>query len=502
MRWRTFESSILKNNLIKKLASETAVYGITHTLGRLVNFLLVPIYTGVFLPEEYGVVSVYYSVVAFAMVLLMYGMETAFFNFSRSDKPEKVFATAQISLLVTSVIFIFLGLTFQRSIAGFLETPEHPIYVQMFVFVLAFDTLSNIPLAWLRFQKKPMRFGAIRLTNIGVNIGLNLFFLLFIPWYIEQGHTVSFYNEDFGIGYIFLSGLISSMVMCIMLLPQWKLLREGFDGELWKRMWKYGKPLIIIGLAGIVNETLDRVLLVKLLPEDTANFQIGVYSAFYKLSMLITIFVQSFRFAAEPFFFEQAQGEKPQKIYAKVMHYFVLGVTFIFLGTLVFLKDLAPMLIRKEEFYDHPHVYYITPILLLANLFLGIMYNLNIWYKLNDKMIIGSYIAIGGGLGTIILNIILIPFIGILGSAIATLLVYGGMMVASYTLGQKHYPVPYNLKIIIFYIILAFVLYGLYSWLTAINEAGSVLWAVVSLLLYLAVAYVIERPTKNRKFAE
>ena len=234
---------------------------------------------------------------------------------------------------------------------------------------------------------------------------------------------------------------------------------------------------------------------------DNADFEVGVYSAFYKLSMLMTIFVQSFRFAAEPFFFEQSKGEDPKATYAKVMHYFVLVLSFIFLGTMVFLRQIAPIIIRREEYFNHPYAWYITPVLLMANLFLGIMYNLNIWYKLNDKMRIGMYIAAGGGLATIVLNLALIPVIGIMGSAITTLVVYFGMAVASYRLGQQHYRVPYNLKIIIFYIVLSQACYWFYALLAKGFPEVQFLWSVLALGLFVMMAYFIERPTKNRKFA-
>ena len=492
---------MLKNRLLSKLAGETAVYGITHTLGRLINFLLVPLYIKLFTPDDYGVLSTYYAVVGFAIVVLMYGMETAFFNFSREEKPEKVFATGQISLLVTTGILMLLGLTCQQGIANFLEHPDQTHYVRIFVFILALDALSNLPLAWLRFKKKPLKFGLIRITNILVNIGFNLFFLLLVPYLIKKGYHFSFFNPEFGIGYIFLSNLFASIVMFIMLLPYWKNLSEGFDGRLWRKMWKYGKPLVIIGLAGIVNETIDRILLLKMLPESVADFEIGVYSAFYKLAMFMTIFVQSFRFAAEPFFFEQSKGEDPKTVYARVMHYFVIALCLIFLVTLVFLKQIGPLIITREVYFDHPQAMMLTPILLLANLFLGVMYNLNIWYKLNNKMNIGMWISIGGALGTIVLNVTLIPLIGILGSAIATLVVYFGMAVASYALGQKHYAVPYNLKMILFYIILCQALYWLYAVLIKVFSDYSLLWSVITLAAFIAIVYMIERPTKNRKFA-
>lgn len=491
----------MKNKILQKLAGETAIYGISHTLGRLINFLLVPLYIKLFTPDDYGVLSTYYAVVGFAIVVLMYGMETAFFNFSREEKPEKVFATAQISLLVTTGVLMLLGLTCQQGIANFLEHPDQTAYVRIFVFILALDALSNLPLAWLRFKKMPIRFGVIRITNILVNIGFNLLFLLLIPWLIKKGYSVPFFNPDFGIGYIFLSNLLASIVMFLMLLPYWKNISEGFDPQLWRRMWRYGRPLVIIGLAGIVNEMIDRLLLLKMLPELIADFEIGVYSAFYKLAMFMTIFVQSFRFAAEPFFFEQSKGQDPKLIYAKVMHYFVIALCLIFLLTLLFLKQIGPLIITREVYFRHPQAMLLTPVLLLANLFLGVMYNLNIWYKLNNKMHIGMWISIGGALGTILLNVTLIPIIGILGSAITTLIVYFGMAVASYVLGQKHYAIPYNLKMILFYIIYCQVLYWLYAFLNNIAGDYSLLWSALTLSGFVAVVYYIERPTKNRKFA-
>ncbi len=491
----------MSNSIVRKLAGETAVYGITHTLGRLINFLLVPFYIKLFTVAEYGVVNTYYSVAGFAMVVLMYGMETAFFNFSREEKPEKVFSTGQRSLLVTTLFIVLIGLLFQQQVANFLEHPEQTVFVRIFIFIVAFEALSNLPLAWLRLNKRPMRFGAVRIINILVNVGCNLLFLLVFPWLESKGYSIPMYNPNFGIGYIFVSNLLASIVMFLLLLPEWKGITEGFDKELWNKMWKYGRPLVIIGLAGIVNEMIDRILLLKLLPRSIADYEIGVYSAFYKLSMFMTIFVQSFRFAAEPFFFEQSKGEEPKKIYAKVMHYFVIALSGIFLTTLVFLNQIGPLLITKKEYWEHPSALYLTPILLMANLFLGVMYNLNIWYKLNDKMYLGMRISIAGALGTILLNVVLIPLIGIVGSALATLLVYFSMAVGSYLLGQKHYRVPYNLRIIIFYLVLSVVLYFIFMIVSRYLDSYELLLGIFTLLIFGAIVYYIERPTKNRKFA-
>lgn len=483
---------------LKKLVSETAIYGVTHTVGRLLNFLLVPIYTSLFAPEEYGVVNVLYSVVAFAIVLLLYGMETAFFNYARKKDPLKVFSTAQISVTTSSLVFIVLGYTYAQNIANFLEYPEHVELVRIFIFILAFDAMSALPLALLRQQNRPLRFGWIRLSNIGLNIGFNLFFLLLIPYLIKQGYTYSWFDPDFGIGYIVLSNLIASVAMFILLIPQWKHVRTGFDGALWKEMIRYSYPLIFVGLAGIVNETLDRVLLRKLLPESTAEFDVGVYSAFYKLSIIMTLFVQAFRFGAEPFFFRKSDDGNARETYAKIMHYFVILTAFIFLMTSVFVELIAPFLVLRPEYYTHSDGLRIVPILLLANLFLGILFNLNFWYKLSHKTHIGMWVSIGGAAVTILLNYLLIPRIGIMASAITTLIVYVTMSVASFSLGRKYYPIPYRLKPIFFYIILSVMLVLGTRYLShTIEQIHSFVFGAIAVVVFIGAFLYMERPLKK-----
>jgi O-antigen/teichoic acid export membrane protein len=481
-------------NPLKKFISDTAIYGVTHTVGRLLNFLLVPLYTHLFLPEEYGVISVLYSVVGFANVILLYGMETAFFNFTRSDRPEQVFSTGLRSVLLTTILFGFIGWLGSRGIANFLEYPDRTDLIQMFVIVLALDALSALPLAWLRHEGRPLRFGAIRLSNIAINIGSNLFFLMLVPYLIKKGFHFSWYDPNYGIGYIVVSNLLASAVMFVLLLPQWKLIRFGWNSALWKRMIIYAYPLIFVGLAGIVNETLDRVLLKKLLANDIADFDVGVYSAFYKLSIVLTVFIQAFRFGAEPFFFQKAEQKNSKEVYAKIMRYFVLMVSVIFLVTSVFAPNLAPIIVRRPEYFNHPHALHIVPILLLANLFLGILFNLNFWYKLSNKTFLGMWISIGGAILTIVLNMSLIPYWGILGSAFATLAAYGSMAFCSYLLGRKHYPIPYPMKVILTYISASVVFVVLVELL---DDPYRIYGAVSVVLAFGLLALGIERPFKK-----
>ncbi|MBI1307871.1 MAG: oligosaccharide flippase family protein [Bacteroidetes bacterium] len=483
-------------NPLSKLASDTAIYGITHTLGRVLNVLLVPLYTYIFSESENGNYSVYYSVVGFAIVILMYGMETAFFNFARKNDPEKTISTAMTSVLVSTVIFLFIGWMCRQPIANFLEYPDQASYVAIFVFILAFDALATLPLAWLRYKNHPIKFGLIRLLNVITYIFFNLLFLVAYPRLAESGYHPWFYSPDFGIGYIFVSQLLASIFTFLAVSPMYRLIQNGFDKELWKQMMIYARPLIWVGLAGIVNETLDRVLLKKLLTGPNDDAEIGVYANFYKLSIMMTLVVQSFRYAADPFFFDNADKQDSKKTYARVMHYFVLALSFIFLVTSVFDEELGRILIRREIYFEHPQWRYLVPVLLLANLFLGISYNLNIWYKVTDNTRIGRKISIIGAVITLVLNFILIPVIGILGSAITTLICYFTMAFLSYRLGQKYYPVPYNLRIILFYIILSLLLFGgvqIIRVLWGINTVPSVL----AILSFAGIAWYLERPVKN-----
>lgn len=469
-------------------------------MGRVLNFLLLPLYTSemVFSPEEYSVVGVLYSVVGFAIVLLTYGLETAFFNFAREQKSEKVLGTGLFSILSTSALFVIAGLLFSGHVADFLEYPGRGNLIQFLVFILALDALSALPLAYLRQQNRPVRFATVRLTNIGVNTGLNVLFYLLFPYLNSRGYVVPFYDPDMGVAYVFISNLVASAVTFLMLLPQFRLISFNADPALLRKMIRYGAPLVIVGLAGVVNETLDRILLKKLLPSATADFDIGVYSAFYKLSIVITIFIQAFRYGAEPFFFEQSKSADPKPVYAKVMKYFVLVSGFIMLATIVFVKQIAPFVITGSRYYEHAHALTIVPYLLLANVFLGIIFNLNIWYKLQDKNRIGAYISIGGAVLTIVLNVILIPAIGILGSAITTLAVYFAMALGSYYMGRRYYPVPYNLRSIGFYLLTAVgfsvVHLRVAAWLP---EIWSVAIGALFLVTYAGLAWAIERPDKK-----
>ena len=450
-------------SLLKKLVGQTAIYGLSSIVGRLLNFLLVPLYTGIFTPGEYGVFSELMAVVAFAMVVLTYGFETAFFHYTNKEEDsEKVLSTGFISLLITSLLFLILTAFYSQSIANLLHVPEYPNFINWLVWILVLDVLTTLPFAKLRVDHRAWRFASIRLVNIAVNIGLNLFFYLLCPYLLKQGIALNFiesiYDPAMGIGYIFISNLIASATMFLLLTPEIFKLKISFDFAVWKKMGKYGFPLLIGGLAYVTNEMADRLLLEYLLPADIATTQVGIYSACYKIAIFMTLFIQAFRYGAEPFFFAQAKKTDAKEQYATVMRYFIACTAFIFLSINVFI-DIIKHFIQDEAYHAGLDV---VPILLLANLFLGMYYNLSVWYKVSEKTRFGAYLSVAGALITIVLNILLIPAMSYMGSAWATLICYASMCVMSYLFSRRHYPISYNWKYISFYMISALSLF--YIW--------------------------------------
>jgi O-antigen/teichoic acid export membrane protein len=415
-------------NPLKKLLSQTAIYGLSSVIGRLLNYLLVPLYTRYFLPAEYGVVTEIYAYVAFLVIVLTYGLETAFFRFSKKDNDVRVvYSTALISVIVSSIIFVVLMFISSSEIANWMGYAEHTEYIEWFAIIIALDAVSSISFARLREQDKAIRFALIRLINIFVNIGFNLYFIA---------------HKELGIEYIFISNLIASIITILLLFPEMFASVWRFDKVLWKKMMIYALPLLIAGLAGMTNETIDRILLKHLLPNtEIAASELGLYGAFYKLSIIMTLFIQTFRFAAEPFFFAQEKEENNRKIYADVMKYFTIIMAIIFLGVTIF-YDIVKGFLGSE--YHDERGFLVVSILLLANLFLGIYYNLSIWYKLTEKTKYGAYFSVFGAIITLALNFILIPVIGFVGSAWATLACYFSMTGASYFIGRRHFSIPYQ----------------------------------------------------------
>ncbi len=490
---------------LKKLAGQTAIYGLSSILGRLLNYLLVPLYTRVFDPGEYGVVTQLFALVAFFNIVFTYGLETAYFRFFQTEKGNlRVFATGLISIIASSLSLGILIVIFSGPIAGWLRVdgnndPNLSLYIAMFAGILAFDAITAIPFAKLRQENRAKRFAFLRLVNICVNILLNLFFLILCPKILATGGDHPFidlvYNPSFGIGYIFVSLLISSLVTLLMLIPDIFSVQLHFDKALWKKMLIYSFPLAIAGFAGMINETFDRILLPILIQDkSTAMAQLGIYGACYKLSILMTLFIQTFRYAAEPFFFNQSEKEQSREVYATVMHWFVIVCSFIFLAVMMYI-DIVKILIGPE-FREGIAV---VPILLIANLFLGVFFNLSIWYKLTGKTQWGAWLAIFGAVITLIFNFLLIPIMGYMGAAWATLICYASMMLASYYGNQKYFRVPYRIAPLVGYVFWAILLYFISELIRpyVIDNLWSILLINTLLtLVFLATAFFFER----RKF--
>lgn len=489
---------------IKRLASQTAVYGVPTILGRFLQYLLVILLTRTFSKAEYGTISVFYSYASFLMVVLTYGMETAFFRFSEKEEDkDSVFSTGMISLLLTSGSFVFLASIFSGSIAGWIDYPGQAKYVVWFAWILGLDALVAIPFARLRSQNKATRFATLRMINIFINIGLTLFFILFCPYAWEhypslQGALGLVYRPDWGIEYVFIANLAASLITLALLLPMIISMKWKMHHELWKRMLLYAFPLLFAGLAGMVNETFDRLMLRYLLPfpRNITEAQVGIYSACYKISILITLFVQAYRFAAEPFFFAHAREKDARQTYARIMDFFVIAISTVFLVTMLYLDDIFIRLIGKE-FREGKGV---IPILMFANIFLGIYYNLSIWYKLTGKTIWGAWLSVIGAIITLALNFWWIPLgpdhliHGYVGSAWATFICYGSMMVIAYMLGQKYYPVPYRIWKAAGYTGLALLLYLISAYLRIPHPVSRIFFHSGLLLVFLLTAFLIEKP--------
>ena len=442
-------------NKLKKLAGQTAIYGLSSILGRFLNYLLVPLHTLRYTTDQYGVITEMYAYVAFLVVLLTYGMETTFFRFLNKKGIDggSVYATVLYSILSTSVLFIAVALFFNQPIADWLQYPDHSEYVVWFAIIVGLDAISSIPLAKLRSQNRAVRFASVNIVSILVNIGLNVLFVYYcISAYAAGEHNWfidNLYNPEIGVGYVFISNLVSGIVKFLLVLPQILGDKAKASYPLLRQMLLYTSPLLFAGLAGIVNETLDRVILKRLLFEEigttAALSQLGIYGACYKISIIISLFIQAFRYAAEPFFFSQSTDKDSGTIYSVVMNLFVTVCGIIFLGVIYYL-DVLKYFIPNEAYWEGLKI---VPILLMANICLGIYYNQSIWYKLSDKTIMGAYIAVFGAIITIVFNLLLVPSLGYLGSAWTTLICYGSMVLVSFWLGKKYYPIPYDVPKIV-----------------------------------------------------
>ena len=483
---------------IKKLAGQTVIYGMPTILGRLLNYLLVPLQTYVFATDQYGIIGELYAWMSLLLVILTYGFETAFFRFSQEEGlKDRTYSTSLISLLTTSTLFMGVALLFSNQIASVMNYAEHPEYIRWVIIIVSIDAFISISFAKLRLQMRAVKFAVVKFANIGTNILLNLLFLALLPYLYAKEIAPEIvnviYDPSMGVGYVFIANVVASLVTLLLLIPEIFKVKWCFDFELWKKMMRYALPLLVLGLAGIVNETMDRVLIKYLSPKDIAQSEVGIYSACYKISIMMTIFIQAFKYAAEPFFFSKAKDRDAKETYANVMTVFVLICTIMFVGIMLYI-DIIKYFVGPEY-----HVgLKVVPVLLMANLFLGIFYNLSIWYKLTDQTRFGAYITLIGAAITLLFNFLLIPIMGYYGSAWTTFLCYFTMVLLSYFIGQKYYPINYQVKKIVYYILFAVIIYLISDILPIQSTKISLLANTGLLLVYLFVLYLTENKTMKK----
>ncbi|HEY4653823.1 MAG TPA: polysaccharide biosynthesis C-terminal domain-containing protein [Cyclobacteriaceae bacterium] len=469
---------------IKRLAGETVIYGLGSIIPRFINFILILPHTSVFAPEEYGVITDLYAWVAFLNVLYTFGMETAYFRFATKEgaEPGAVFNTAQTAVTLITLILSAFFIGFAGPISSGLDIGAHPDYIIWLTCIVAIDALVAIPFAKLRLEKKAMAFALARILNVMLIVILNFYFLKFA------------YNPEIGVAYVFLINLLANALYLVYFAGTFLKWRPAINGNVFSTMLVYAYPIMLTGLAGMTNEMFSRITLRAWLPENfypgrTSSHALGVFGACYKFAVFMNLVTQAFRFAAEPFFFSNASDRNSPRLFATVNHYFVVTCCILLLGVGVNL-DMLKYLLRDPAYWEGISI---VPILLLAYLFLGVYYNISVWFKLTDRTYYGTIITTGGALITILMNFILIPVAGYMGSSLAALICFLSMAVACYYAGQRFYPIPYRVAAGLGYIVLTIlVVYGVNS---IVIQDQTVAFVVNNLifLVYLCVVYLIER---------
>ncbi|WP_019946296.1 lipopolysaccharide biosynthesis protein [Hymenobacter aerophilus] len=497
--------------LAKKLASQTAIYGVSSIVGRVVNFLLVPVYTARFAAAEYGIVTGLFAYVSFLNVVFTYGMETTYFRFANrpGTDPRELYDRSLTMLLISSVGLTLLLLLLARPLMGLLGLPPgHEQYAYWIAAILGLDALAALPFARLRLENKARKFAAIRLANIALNVGLNLFFIVVCPDILAgkylsalQPLVRAVYNSGIGVGYVFISNVAASAFTLLLLGRELTDFRFRLNLAPLRPLLKYAYPIMLMGLAGMVNETLDRILLPMWLPENFYPGQssltaVGIYGACYKLSILMSLVIQAFKYAAEPFFFAQSTDQNSPRTFALVLKWFTLCCAILFVGVSVNLDLVAKVFLHGREYLQGLAV---VPVLLLANLFLGVYWNLSVWFKLTDKTYYGTYISFGGAVLTVALNFLLIPVLGYMGSALATLACYFMMAALCWWLGERHFPVPYPVARLLGWLLVAVGVVAVGWYVPLSGTPGAYAFHALLTLGFVGLVVVVEKP--QRAFA-
>ena len=469
----TFASEKIRNMAggMKSLAKDTAIYGVSSILGKFINWCLVPIYTRVLTTGEFGVMTNVYSYTALLAVILTYGMETGFFRFVNKgeDDPMRVYSTTLLSITATSILFVGFCFSFLTPISGFLDYGQHTDYIAIMAVVVGIDVVMTIPFAYLRYKKRPIRFATLRLLSIFITIAFTIFFLIICPKiYVSNPSLIDwFYNPHYKEGYVFVANLIGSAITLVLLLPELTGFKYVVDTNLLRRMLKYCFPLLILGIAGILNQTVDKIIYPLLFEDKVEAFrQLGIYGACSRVAIIMMMFTQAFRFAYEPFIFAKNKDANNDKAYTEAMKFFIIFSLIIFLGVM-FYMDIIKHFIGKD-FYEGLDV---VSIVMMGYILFGIYFNLSFWYKMVDKTYFGAIFSIAGCVITIVLNIIFVPIYGYMASAWATLICNLVMMLLSYYFERKYRPLPYDFKAIGLYFGLAIVLYAISCYIRFGSEA-------------------------------
>nr|MBA2249783.1 oligosaccharide flippase family protein [Chitinophagaceae bacterium] len=448
----------------------------------------------------YGDVSVIYAAIPFLNVIFTYGLETAYFRFSQKENFKKdIYSTSSISIFISTALLTALLLLWHSSLAHLLKLDTHPEFITYCALIIALDTLTTLPFAKLRQQGRPKKFAAIRITSILITIFLTYFFISVCPKIVAgdpTGFIAKHYIKNYGVGYVIIANLVASFVTLLLLFKELFSFKLKINISIWKQMMVYSLPLIIVGFGGMINETFDRLMLLWYAPVhsiDAAKLQVGIYSGCYKLSLLITLFIQAFRMGAEPFFFKQAEGKDPQRTYARVMKFFVITITVMFLAVALFL-DVWKYFLSKPVYWEGLKV---VPILLLANMFLGIYYNLAIWFKLTHRTISGAYITLIGAAITLMINYIFIPYYSYMACAWATFFCYGSMMIISFIWGQKEYLIPYAWKKLCAYIVIVVVLFFIHQTVIHFWSNQAINFGVAGFLLLTYLWFILKVERKE-----
>lgn len=490
---------------IKQLAGQTIWYGVptiaSRFLGYLMNLSLPLIFAQ---PSKTADLTQVYAIIPFLNVLFTYGLETAYFRFSQSINQQRLYNTLSISLLISTIVLTFFLYLGSPHIVRWASLEDHPEFVNYMVGIIFFDSLCTLAFAKLRQENRPRKYAFAKMASVVVNILVVLFFLALLPRYLQAhpGSRAGFlYNEEIGVGYYLIGNLAGAILTFLLLTGEFSQIRFRFDRVLWRKVMQYSYPLIIVGMGGMVNDMLSRLIYQHVvdLPPQEAKHELGIFGNIYRLAVMITIMIQAFRMAAEPFFFNQSKGENAPRTYARVMKFFVIACCFMFLLISLYIDVFAWFFkaIHKPLWVEGLHV---VPILALGNVFLGIYYNLSIWYKLTNKNMTGAGITLFGAAITIVLNVLLIPKYHYLGAAIATFSCYLSMMIISYLLGQKHYPVPYPRKKLTAYLVIIVAVYAVHRGLILLwdNRWFNLGSATLLLLLFALFIFRVERTELSR----